>query len=100
MMNEPTQMYYANYLSKAKEFGLVSNIDVKAPIKRGDAAMMIYKAHLYKEKNTVADPFDILLQQQEETLTCSSNQHREGNSCISNTKTCYPSNGIGTQQRN
>ena len=54
-MTEPTKSFYINYLLKAKELGLVGNIVPTNPIARGEAAIMLYKAHLYKDKNTTVE---------------------------------------------
>ena len=42
---EPTTAYYANYLLKAKEFGLIGNIDVNRYITRWASAILLYKAN-------------------------------------------------------
>ena len=49
-LTEPPTAYYTNYLSKAKEFWLVGNINVNSNITRWQAAILIYKANTYKEK--------------------------------------------------
>lgn len=61
-LEEPTNVYYTNYLLKAKEFGLISNIDTNAPIKRWDAAILIYKAYLNNSQNntTITDVENIV----------------------------------------
>jgi len=46
---EPSNVYYTNYFLKAKEFGLVGNINVSSYITRWEAAILLYKAHLYRE---------------------------------------------------
>ncbi len=50
MLTEPTNKYYTNYILKAKEFGLIGEVNVKNAITRGEAAILLYKAHLYREE--------------------------------------------------
>lgn len=51
MMDESTTDRYKQYIAKAKEFGLIWNILPNNNITRWEAAVLLYKAHLYKEKN-------------------------------------------------
>lgn len=46
---EPSKTYYSNYLLKAQEFGLVSDINVDNNITRWEAAILLYKASIYRE---------------------------------------------------
>lgn len=101
-MTEPTKSFYINYLLKAKELGLVGNIVPTNPIARGEAAIMLYKAHLYKDKNTTVEittgsEEDIF----EQFTDCEAGMHYIWQwTCVSDTQTCYLSNAIGTQQWN
>lgn len=53
---EPTTAFYTNYLLKAKEFSLIENVNVSSNITRWEAAILLYKANAYREKNVVAQP--------------------------------------------
>jgi hypothetical protein len=44
---EPSNAFYTNYLLKAKEFGLIGNLDVNSSITRWEAAILLYEAHTY-----------------------------------------------------
>lgn len=61
---EPSKAFYTNYYLKAKEFKLTENINVNANITRWEAAILLYKANIYKEESndetTVSDTEDIV----------------------------------------
>lgn len=57
-MEEPTNAFYMNYLLKAKEFDLIGNVDMSVNITRWEAAILLYKAHLYREKNIIIEDED------------------------------------------
>lgn len=43
-MEEPTTAFYSNYVAKAKEYGLISSININQNITRWEAAILLYKA--------------------------------------------------------
>lgn len=46
---EPSWSFAFNYIMKAQEFGLVGVIDTQTNITRGEAAILLYKAGIYRE---------------------------------------------------
>lgn len=51
MMTEPASAFYANYLAKAQQMWLVDSMNTEAFITRWEAALLLYKAHLYNDQN-------------------------------------------------
>lgn len=47
---EPYTAFYTNYILKAQEFGLIQNIDVDRFTPRGEVALLLYKASIYREE--------------------------------------------------
>ncbi len=52
MLPEPDSAFYINYLTKAKEMGLVKDIKINENISRWQAAMLLYKAHIYNSNGS------------------------------------------------
>ena len=48
-LTEPLTAYYTNYLLKAQEFGLVGTVNVNDYTTRWAAAILLYKASIYRE---------------------------------------------------
>ena len=116
-LQEPSTAFYTNYLLKAKEFELVGNINVKTNITRWEAAVLLYKANIYRDKtkNTNTNVSnnkstgDICQQYKEDCemdsimcpiscknitndISCSYSQHKEYNQCVNNTRSCTIAN--------
>lgn len=47
---EPTTAFYVNYVLKANEFGLIKSVVVNNNITRWEAAILIYRASIYREE--------------------------------------------------
>jgi C1A family cysteine protease len=58
-MDEPQNAYYTNYYNKAKEIWIIGNVKIKNNIRRGDIALIMYKASLLKE--TTENKTEVLL---------------------------------------
>lgn len=51
-LDETTTPWYTSYITKAKEFELIGNLIPETNISRWQAAILLYKAHLYREAHS------------------------------------------------